>query len=102
MNVMEHITLDDLDADQRQLAELIGIESYRKLILTYAGTYLYIPKLDAFERMVRDEKIKRDFNGYNYKYLAHKYGLTEISIRNIVADTKKEMRDQPLDGQISF
>lgn len=102
MNVMEHITLDDLDADQRQLAELIGIESYRKLIQTYAGTCIYIPKLDAFERMVRDEKIRRDFNGYNYKYLAHKYGLTEISIRNIVVDVQKELRAKPLDGQMTF
>ncbi len=38
MSLLDKLTLDDLDADQRQLAECIGMEAYRKLLKNYAGS----------------------------------------------------------------
>jgi Mor family transcriptional regulator len=45
---------------------------------------LYLPKLDALIRKIRDEKIRNEFNGGNYRELAIKYKLTEVWVRQIV------------------
>lgn len=101
-DLLDLITLDDLDEEQRQLAELIGLEAYKALINSYAGTYLYIPNADRYERIIRDRNIRAEFDGYNFKELAIKYGLTEIWIRRIVADEVKLRRAKPIDGQVTF
>lgn len=101
-NLLDLITLDDLDEEQRQLAELIGLEGYKALLSDYAGTYLYIPNTDRYERIIRDRNIREEFDGYNFKVLAVKYGLTEIWIRRIVADDVKLRRAKPIDGQVTF
>ena len=45
---LDCIKLDDLDMEQRALADIIGIEAYRALIAAYGGTEIYVPKLDGF------------------------------------------------------
>ncbi|MFQ8786727.1 Mor transcription activator family protein [Ruminococcus sp.] len=42
---------------------------------------IYIAKADSVIRSARDEKIRRDFNGYNFKFLVNKYNLSERTIR---------------------
>ena len=102
MNLLDELTLDDLDEEQRDLAELVGIEAYKRLINTYAGSFLYISKPDTLTVKVRNRKIIEEFNGYNYYSLARKYNLTERYIRKIVAHKVDEIRSQPIDNQISF
>ena len=68
----------------------------------YGGTYFYIPKMDKIERADRDNRIRAEFDGYNFRPLAQKYGLTEVTIRSIVSDKVREVRARPLDGQLSF
>lgn len=48
------------------------------------GSYMYIPKMEVVSRTVRDSMIRQEFNGYNYKQLAQRYGLSEVWIRKIV------------------
>lgn len=102
MDWINKISMDDLDDDQKFLAETIGMQSYINLIKTYGGTYIYIQKAESYERKVRNEEIKKEFNGYNYKMLAMKYGLTEIQIRSIVKDIAEEKRHAPAPEQISI
>ncbi len=51
--------------------------------------------------MARDEQIREEFDGYNFKELAGRYGLTEVRIRSIVSDKMREFRARPMDGQQS-
>lgn len=102
MRVIESVRLTDLDEAQKQLAEIIGIENYLKLVDIYGGTSIYIKKPDGFLRASRNEQIKEEFNGYNYRQLATKYDLSEVQIRSIVADRVKEVRARPIDGQINI
>ena len=37
------VTLDDLNEEQLQVVEVIGLEAYKRLIHYYAGTSIYIP-----------------------------------------------------------
>lgn len=102
MSAVDCIELDDLNPDQRELAELIGIANYRVLIKTYGGFCIYIPKSDAFEKNDRNEKIRSEFNGYNFRQLAIKYELTEVTIRRIVADITDSIRSRPITNQLSI
>ena len=102
MSEQSGIRLEDLSQSQREIAELIGQDNFRKLMNAYGGGYIYIPKTDRLDRQDRNERIRSDFNGYNSRELSKKYDLTEVSIRSIVADRIKETRARPIDGQLSF
>lgn len=93
---------EDLSDEQRKVAELIGTDNYERLIEMYGGTWLYIPKTDAFERAARNRRILDDFDGYNFKQLARKYSLTEVQIRTIVNEKAREIRSRPISGQTSL
>ena len=99
---MLEIRLEDLTDEQRKMAECIGIEAYGRLVEGYGGQAIYVPKADSIVRSMRDERIRKDLNGYNYKYLCAKYNLSERTIRSITADKNNEMRNAPIEGQISF
>lgn len=102
MSAQEEIRLEDLSEGQQEVAALIGPENFRKLMEVYGGAYLYIPKIDRLERMERNERIRAEFDGYNFRELARKYDLTEITIRSIVSDKVRELRARPMDGQLSL
>ncbi|MCL1807964.1 MAG: hypothetical protein FWG31_09725 [Oscillospiraceae bacterium] len=71
---------------------MIGITAYCKLVETYGGgPPIYIPRLAEVEREQRDESIHKEFTGRNYKELAKKYRLTEMSIKRIL---KKERQKE--------
>lgn len=97
------LTLDDLREEQRQIAEIIGVEAYLKLTRVFGGTTIYIAKAEEIiKRADRDRQIREEFDGSNYAQLAVKYGLTEVWIRNIVYDKAEEIRRKPIDGQMSM
>ena len=102
MDLLDRLQMEDLDEEQRTLAGLIGIEAFRALVRNYNGTPIYIPKIESLEKPVRDELIREEFDGKNYRELALKYGLTETWIRNIVIEKAREIRAKPMDGQISL
>lgn len=96
------IRLEDLTEAQRDVADLIGIENYRKLVDIYAGELIYIPKADNFDRLVRNQKIVDEFDGTNTGELARRYHLTPVTIRRIVDEKRKSLMVAPLEGQISM
>lgn len=102
MRLEDNITMADLDEEQQQLAELIGLDNYVKLVEVYGGISIYIPKPDRLERAERDKKIREEFDGYNYRELAIKHQLTEVRVRSIVSDITREVRARPMDNQLSF
>lgn len=102
MNLLDELTLDDLDEEQRELADCIGLEAYKKLVATYAGSVINVRMPDNLTIRQRNNRIRRQFNGYNFTELAKRYSLTERQIRNIVADEVIKQRNKPLENQISF
>ena len=102
MSLLDKLTLDDLDADQRQLAECIGLEAYKKLLKNYAGSSVRVRMPDKITIPLRNKEIKDKFNGSNYGELAREYHLSEDSIRKIVSSEIKRVKYAPLDGQISL
>ena len=76
--------MDDLSEEQQQIADVIGLESYKKLVSVFAGISVYIPKLDSIAISARNRRIRKEFNGFNYSQLAQKYKISERHIRRIV------------------
>lgn len=102
MDALEQITGEMLSADQRQVADAIGMEAFRALVRDFGGSNIYIPKADYCLRGARNAEIRAKFTGYNYRELAREYNLTENAIRQIVADLDRQMRAEPLEGQLSL
>lgn len=102
MNTEVKAEMESLSQVQQEIVEVIGMDAFHKLMEVFGGSYVYIPKTDRQDRQERNEQIRAEFDGYNFRELGRKYNLTEVSIRSIVADKIKEVRAQPMDGQISL
>ena len=82
---IEKITsLEQLFGEQRELAEIVGLNAYKKMVRQYGGSSIYINKTDTITRFGRNTEIQQKFNGSNYRELAKEYGLSESGIRKIV------------------
>ena len=73
-NLLDLLTLDDLNEEQRQLAELIGMDGYKALVRTYGGMHIDIPQADTLTRDRRNDQIIAAYDGYNVAELARKWG----------------------------
>lgn len=105
--LLKELRLEDLSGSSLELAEAIGMEGFIRLVDNYEGTSnLYVPKASELIRPVRDELIRREYNGKNVIALARKYSLTDRSIREIVKDKAAQLREEErkerLDGQRSL
>lgn len=85
----ETITVDSLEGEQKEIAECIGIEAYRKLSEQFGGSTIYIQKPDTLLKVRRNNEIRKLFNGKNYRSLALRFNLSENYIRLIVSHKNK-------------
>lgn len=66
------------------IAEEIGPDNLLKLSRLVGGDTFYVPIESGLLRLLRNKKIVEEYNGYNIKDLAKKYGLTPRMVHNIV------------------
>lgn len=100
--LVNELTLDDLEGEQRALAECLGLEAYKRLLIMYAGSTFTVRMPDKITIPLRNRRIRSEFNGYNWGELARKYNLHEKTIRNIVSGEISRIRAEPMDGQASL
>lgn len=81
--------ISKLKEKDREVAELIGIDKYMKLVHKFGGGYIYIPTLSTLKRNENSAEIKKRYNGSNADQLAQEYGLSVKTIIRTV--TKKPM-----------
>ncbi len=96
------ITLDQLPGNQRELAELLGMQVYIALTQRFGGDTIYIQKYSELLKNPRNAEIRRRFDGYNFSDLAREYDLSERYVRALVQDITDPVRRKPLEGQIGF
>ena len=95
------IRLEDLFGNQRDIAEIIGVDKYIELTKTYGGDNIYIQKYSEVCKIQRNAEIRAKFNGYNAEDLAREYDLTERYVRMLCSDLLYERR-AALSGQMSL
>lgn len=84
MDIEKITCLDQLYGEQRELAETVGLDAYKKLVKYCGGSRVYIKKSDTLTKSERNAEIKQKFDGENIKRLAVEYNLSESTIRNIL------------------
>lgn len=81
--MLEDLTRDDMPESVRDIVDIIGIAAFKELVRFVGGSNLYIPNEIGLVRNYRNKKIKEEFCG-DYKYMAKKFGISEVQVRNIV------------------
>lgn len=74
-----------LPGDLGRIAEVAGLDAAVSIARAFRGTYLYVPGLDEYQKQMRDEAIKRDYDaGLSVKKISLRRGLSERQIRRIL------------------
>lgn len=98
----ENITADDLQEQYRELAEIIGIENLMSLAKHYGGTQIYIPQVEMLLKNVKYKAIIEEFDGFNIKKLAKKYGVSESTVYRLVRDKIVSSAVKQIEGQMEM
>jgi hypothetical protein len=88
------IAMKDLHPTYQVFASLIGVENALIVGRELGGTNIYLPRLNIEQMQFireRNRSIVEEFNGQNHAILARKYGITDITVREIL---KKEKAKQ--------
>ena len=88
VDIEKIVSSEQLAGGKKELANVIGLEAYKKLVQHYGGSYIYINKSDTVVRSERNAEICEKFNGSNYNQLALEYNLTENRIRSILKQNR--------------
>lgn len=79
------IRLEDIkNPAMAELAELVGIEAMMKIVETYSGSALYIPKTESVLAAIRDRHIREEFDGTNGHKLAIRYNVSDSWVLRVV------------------
>lgn len=104
--LLEQLRLEDLEGKScYHLAEVIGMDAFRRLVLVFGGSEPYVPEAKKLILPIRNILINREFDGSNDFNLASKWGLSERYVRTLAKDKVQEIkkeRKKPIQGQIRF
>ncbi|MCG8643324.1 MAG: hypothetical protein MI862_26595 [Desulfobacterales bacterium] len=84
----DDVAITDFDRDETLslLVEILGLETFKRLVEVFGGDSVYIPKAESVIRIGRDRRIWIEYKteGYSYRALAARYNLTTRHIRGII------------------
>lgn len=86
---LDYIQYEDLDENDQELVDCIGLENYKNLVRTFGGSSINIKLSKNIALDYRNKQICLEFNGSNHKQLAKKYGLSVPSIYKIISNIYK-------------
>lgn len=84
--LLRDLKMEDLEAQHREIAEVIGIENLVKLSRYFAGNPVYAPKIENLVKNRKYSLIRQEYDGTNIKMLATKYDVCESTVYNILRD----------------
>lgn len=87
MDLLKEISINDLDETQKDIAFLIGLESYKKMVERYGGSDVYIQKSSTITRHIRDKKIMDMYSkGFSIHDICSSLNLSESTVRYIIKE----------------
>lgn len=100
--ILEKLTLADLQENHREIAEIIGVDAMVKLSRMYGGNNIYIPQPKELVKNKIYSSIYAEFDGSNLKELTVKYNVSKSTVYNIVRNKIKKGVTGRLPGQMSI
>lgn len=95
LELLGETTLEDIPERYRDVAGIMGVETYVKVSDYARGDEIYFPKPETLLMAARNRRIHDEYNGYNQKELAEKYDITIQQVNNI-------LKDAPIFGQMDL
>lgn len=80
-----NIKCEYLNGAYSELANLLGIDAVLKIHSAYRGQQVTFP-VQLFSKEFLQKQIVDEYNGYNVKQLATKYGYSEKWVRKILKE----------------
>ena len=84
MELLEAIKPEHLAPEQKELADLIGMDAYRKMMDFYGGEKIYIPRTETVIKKNKNEIIKAVFDGTNHQEIRKQFGITMRELDRIL------------------
>ena len=82
-SLLDFLELEDIPEGSKDVAEIIGLETFKELVQYFGGTTIYIPKYDCITRNARNRVIERTFKG-DFNRTAKEYRLSTGHVRRIL------------------
>jgi len=89
-------SINNIKGVQKEIIELIGMDAYVKLCKRFGGHVVYIGEYDKIQNDQRNKEIISKFDGGNYYRLADEYGLSERSVRYIIDEYARKLKERQL------
>lgn len=89
IDLLDELTLEDLDGDQYDLAECLGMEPYIKIVRTFSGSPINVHMPDTITLKLRNKKIREERNKHSVRELALKYGVSKRTVYDIFSYKSK-------------
>lgn len=84
------------------IAKIAGEEYAWEAARVFGGERVYFPMYKKIEENAKKRQIRQEYNGYNIKFLAKKYDISDMGVRMIVGSERiKEERNKPDENQIT-
>ena len=84
------------------ICKIAGEDCAWEAARVFGGERVYFPMLKKIEENAKKRQIRNEYNGYNIKYLAKKYDISDMGVRMIVGSERiKEERNKPDENQIT-
>jgi hypothetical protein len=78
----EILVRDDLSPDMQMIYDLVGLDTVKKLLVSYSGLSFYVPKITRFDTMImRYIKQNRE---KTLKQVAMELNVSEQFLKNLV------------------
>lgn len=89
----KNIEIEHLNGIYCDLADLLGTDAVLKIYEMYRGQQMTLP-VQLFNKEYILCRITGEFNGYNIKQLATKFGYSEKWVRKILKDYKEKTENK--------
>lgn len=90
--IHHRLMLDPRIKLEHPIAAEVALEVAEHVRKNIGGVATYIPRGMSYELTLRDRQMWQDFKGDNYAELARKYDMTEMRVRQIIAQALKADR----------
>lgn len=84
--LINELTEDDLTESQKYIASEMGMENFINISLkTGGGTFCFPNRRNLFKNAIY-RRVRKEFDGSNYKELAAKYDISHSTVYNIIRE----------------
>lgn len=80
----EELTNEYIPERLHPLVEVVGVKAFLELCSFYGGSSVYLPTTNVLIMPLRDQRIRKEYNGKNVTELGRKYRLSERQIRHVL------------------